>query len=96
MLWFESSFRSRPLYLLGRISVFMFVFASGIFLWLLYEKIFLGYPMAIRPPFMISILFYVLSFLVFFQAITLELISRLLNKLLGLDNYVVREENCKN
>jgi len=95
MLWFESSFRSRPLYLLGRISIFMFIFATGIFLWLLYEKIFMGFPMAIRPPFMISILLYVLSFLIFFQAITLELISRLLNKFLGIDNYVIREEVVK-
>jgi glycosyltransferase involved in cell wall biosynthesis len=94
MLWFESSFRSRPLYLLGRISAFMFVFASAIFVWLLYEKLFWGYPMAIRPPFMISILLFVLSFLFFFQAITLELISRMLHKLLGIDNYVIKETHA--
>jgi glycosyltransferase involved in cell wall biosynthesis len=94
MLWFESSFRSRPLFLLGRISVFMFVFASAIFVWLLYEKLFRGYPMAIRPPFMISMLLFILSFLFFFQAIMLELISRMLQKLLGIDNFVIKESKA--
>lgn len=61
MLWFQSSFKQRPIYLFGRISLSLFCVASLIMVWLLYGKFFMGIHMGTRPPFLGSIFLYISS-----------------------------------
>ncbi len=91
MLWFESSSRSRPLYLMGKISLIMFTTATVIIGWLLTEKILLGYAVANRPPFFLSILLYIVSFIIFFQALVLELLSSIYKKVTENDNFIISQ-----
>jgi glycosyltransferase involved in cell wall biosynthesis len=61
LLWFQNSYKQRPVYLFGRISLWLFLLASLTMLWLLYEKLFLGVHMGTRPPFLGAVLFYLSS-----------------------------------
>lgn len=91
MLWFQNSFKQRPLYLFGRVSLTLFIFASALFGWVLYGKLILLEPMGSRPPFLISIFLYLCSF----GFITVAFISENLSNIYDLAgekrNYVIRE-----
>lgn len=65
LLWFLSAAKRRPIYLFGRISTFAFLSSACLFIWTLWDKVMNGMDMANRPPFFISILFFLaaLSFM---------------------------------
>ncbi|MDD4951009.1 MAG: glycosyltransferase family 2 protein [Desulfovibrionaceae bacterium] len=91
MLWFQNSFKQRPLYLFGRISLLFFAAASLVMAWLLYEKFFLGEHMGTRPPFFGAILFYVASLGFISLGFILELLKNTLDSVTGAKPYLVRE-----
>ena len=95
MLWFESTSRSRPIYSLGRISIGIFSIAFLIIIWLMLEKILYGFPVSNRPPFFMAILFFIVSFLIFFQALVLEFLSSIYKKMTGNKDYILYNGNSK-
>jgi len=96
MLWFESSGKSRPLYFMGKISFYIFLISTGIIFWLILEKSIYGYPVSQRPPFYFSIFLYVVSFLVFLQALVLEFLSGIYKKSINNKGYIIKSHNFKN
>jgi glycosyltransferase involved in cell wall biosynthesis len=95
MLWFESSGKSRPLYLLGKLSIGLFVIASFIVVFLIVEKVIYGFPVAARPPFYLAILLFIISAFVFFQSLMLEIISNIYRKVSKNYSYVENKKNYK-
>ena len=91
MLWFQTSFKQRPVYLFGRISLILFAVASLIMVWLLYGKVFYGIHMGTRPPFLGAVLFYLASFGSMSTGFILEMILNTLDSVNGSTTYVVRE-----
>jgi glycosyltransferase involved in cell wall biosynthesis len=91
MLWFQNSFKQRPLYLFGRAALLLFLAASAIMTWLLYEKVFLGEHMGTRPPFLGAILLYIASLGAMSTGFILEALGDTLDSVLNRKNYVIRE-----
>jgi hypothetical protein len=91
LLWFQSSFKQRPVYLFGRIALFLFLAASLIMVWLLWEKFFLGEHMGSRPPFLGAVLFYLASMGFMSTGFILEVLSNVLAGQRGTKPYQVRE-----
>ncbi|WP_243544652.1 glycosyltransferase family 2 protein [Pseudodesulfovibrio tunisiensis] len=90
-LWFQNSFKQRPVYLFGRISLALFLFASALMVWVLFEKVFLGVHMGTRPPFMGAILLYLASLGFMSTGFILEAIGDTLDSVLQAKPYAVRE-----
>ncbi|MHC1699512.1 MAG: glycosyltransferase family 2 protein [Humidesulfovibrio sp.] len=91
LLWFQNSYKQRPVYLFGRISLWLFLLASLTMCWLLYEKIFLGEHMGTRPPFMGAVLFYLASLGFMSTGLILELLVNTYDVVSGNMPYKVRE-----
>lgn len=91
LLWFESSGKTRPLYFLGKASLVLFIIATGLSFWMIFEKIAYGYPVANRPPFFLAILLYITSVLTFYHALTLELLSNNYRKISGDNSYIIKD-----
>ncbi len=93
MLWFQASYKSRPLYLFGRVGLLLFGIDCIIMPWLLYERFALEVPipMGTRPPFLIAILFALAALFMFIAGFILELLSDTLNSVAGVDPFIVRE-----
>lgn len=91
MLWFQTSFKQRPLYLFGRLSLVLFGLASLTILWLLYEKLALGVHMGTRPPFLGAILLYIASLAFMSTGFTLEILGNIRDGVLGKKPYRIRE-----
>jgi glycosyltransferase involved in cell wall biosynthesis len=90
MLWFQSSFKSRPLYLFGRVSLWLFTFGSAVLGWLLYEKFARGIDMGNRPPFLATIVIFLASMGFMSVGFVLEILSDTLNALTGRKPYRIR------
>jgi glycosyltransferase involved in cell wall biosynthesis len=90
MLWFQTSGKQRPLYLFGRIAFLTFVAASLLLGWTLVEKFVFGVSMGTRPPFLLSILLYIISLGVMSTALILEVLSDALDAATDSRPYVVR------
>ncbi|WP_319763201.1 glycosyltransferase family 2 protein [Maridesulfovibrio sp.] len=91
MLWFQSSFKQRPIYLFGRISLALFMIASLIMVWLLYEKVFFGVHMGTRPPFIGCILLYLSSLGFMSTGFILESLANTYDAVMGTKTYQIRE-----
>lgn len=91
LLWFQNSFKQRPVYLFGRFALLLFGLATAIMVWLLYEKIFHGVHMGTRPPFLGAILFYLASLGFMATGFILEVLSNVLASQSPLKPYQVRE-----
>jgi glycosyltransferase involved in cell wall biosynthesis len=91
MLWFQASYKSRPLYLFGRVGLLLASFDCIIMPWLLFEKFAYDIPMGTRPPFLVAILFALAALFMFIAGFILELLSDALNATTGVDPYIVRE-----
>ena len=91
MLWFQSSFKQRPIYLFGRISLALFMIASLIMVWLLYEKVFFGVHMGTRPPFIGCILLYRSSLGFMSTGFILESLANTYDAVMGTKTYQIRE-----
>jgi len=91
LLWFQASFKSRPVYLFGRVSLATFIIGALIFAYLLVDKIFWGVHMANRPPFFISLMLIVGSIGFFAMGLVLELLSDTQSAITGRRFYTIRE-----
>jgi glycosyltransferase involved in cell wall biosynthesis len=91
LLWFQNSYKQRPVYLFGRISLWLFMVASLLMCWLLYEKLFLGEHMGTRPPFLGAVLLYLSSLGFMSTGLILELLVNTHDAVSGATPYKVRE-----
>lgn len=91
MLWFEASFKSRPLYLFGRIGLVLLLVDCIIMPWLLYEKFVKDIDMGTRPPFLVAIMIFLSALFIFAAGFILEMLSDTLNTVGGVKPYVVRD-----
>ncbi len=91
LLWFQNSYKQRPVYLFGRISLWLFMVASLIMCWLLYGKLFLGEHMGTRPPFLGAVLLYLSSLGFMSTGLILELLVNTHDAVSGATPYKVRE-----
>ena len=91
MLWFQASYKSRPLYLFGRVGLLLFAYDLIIMPWLLFEKFAYDTPMGTRPPFLVAILFSLAALFMFIAGFILELLSDTLNTVGNVDPFIVRE-----
>ncbi|MGE4553137.1 MAG: glycosyltransferase family 2 protein [Desulfovibrionaceae bacterium] len=91
MLAFQNSFKQRPLYLFGRISLALFVLASLLMAWVFWDKIFFGEHMANRPPFFGAILFYLASLGFMSTGFMLEGLANTQETVLDTKPYIIRE-----
>ena len=90
LLWFQASFKSRPVYLFGRVSLAAFALGFLYFLYLLAEKIFLGADMGSRPPFFISLALMFGSLGFFSLGLVLEQLSDTQNVITGRKPYTIQ------
>ncbi len=79
MLWFLSANKSRPIYTLGRISIYFAFIPTVILCFLVYQKLELGFDIHSRPIFLISCMLYVFSAIILSFGITLEIITSIFN-----------------
>lgn len=91
LLWFQNSYKQRPVYLFGRISLWLFLAASLVMVWLLYEKLFFGAHMGTRPPFLGAVLFYLASLGFMSTGLILELLVNTQEAVSGATPFKVRE-----
>lgn len=91
MLGFQSSFKSRPIYLFGRIALALLAIDAIIMPWLLWEKFFRNVPMGTRPPFLIAIMLFLAALFVLASGFVLELVSDTLSAASGVRPWIVRE-----
>ncbi|MGB0695285.1 MAG: glycosyltransferase family 2 protein [Rhodospirillaceae bacterium] len=93
MLWFQASFKARPIYLFGRISLGVMSIALLTLFWLGVERIIGGEQAALtsRPFFYLSLTAGSLSVALLGFGLILELISDTRNRVLGIDPYLIRE-----
>ncbi len=91
MLGFQSSFKARPLYLFGRISVLLLLVDCIVMPWLLYEKFAHNVDLGTRPPFLVAIMFFLSALFFFAMGFVLELLSDANNAIGGIKPYIVRE-----
>ncbi|MBC23342.1 MAG: family 2 glycosyl transferase [Phycisphaerae bacterium] len=90
LLWFQASFKSRPLYMFGRIGLILILIDCVIMPWLLIEKFVYDVPMGTRPPFLIAIMLFLSALFIFTAGFMLELISDTRSASAGIRPYVVR------
>tara|TARA_A100001015_G_scaffold122767_1_gene136081 strand:+ start:1666 stop:2598 length:933 start_codon:yes stop_codon:yes gene_type:complete len=80
LLWFQYSFKQRPIYLFGYISLWIFLLAFGLLCYVFYEKFVIGIDMGTRPVFFFSLIGVLLSFFCLAFGFILEILSNVLNK----------------
>jgi hypothetical protein len=90
MLMFQASFKERPVYLFGRLSMILFLIASAVMAWLLVDKFAFGEDMGTRPPFLGAVMLYLFSLTFLSTGFVLELIASNQDAS-GVRPYVVRE-----
>jgi len=91
MLWFQASFKSRPLYMFGRLSLALMVLAIILFAWLFYDKLVENEPMAQRPPFFAMLVIFIASLGFMAIGFILEILSNVLQVVANIKPYIVRE-----
>jgi glycosyltransferase involved in cell wall biosynthesis len=92
MLWFQASFKARPIYLFGRISLITLALALAALVWLGVERIVLGTPITERPFFYVSMVGGLAAMMLLGFGFVLELLSDTHARVAGQDPYLVREE----
>lgn len=90
MLWFQLSFKSRPLYLFGRVSLGLLTLGTAIMAWLLYEKFVLDVDMGSRPPFIATVVIFLSALGFMSVGFILEILSDTLNAVTDRKPYRIR------
>lgn len=72
LFWFEGSFKARPVYMFGRISILIFLISLFSFSWVVYQKIFMGIPLTQRPFFYVGLVGMLSSFVILSFGFVLE------------------------
>ncbi|SDE10809.1 glycosyltransferase family 2 protein [Rhodospira trueperi] len=91
MLWFQASFKARPIYLFGRVSLATLALALAVLVWLGVERIVLGTPMTERPFFFVSMVGGLAAMTLLGFGFVLELLSDTHARIAGQDPYLVRD-----
>jgi glycosyltransferase involved in cell wall biosynthesis len=91
MLWFQASFKSRPIYLFGRIGLVLLALDAAVGGWLLYDRLATGHPLTERPLFFVVIVLFIAALFTIASGFMLELLSDTLNTVGRVRPYVVRE-----
>ncbi len=90
MLWLQNSFKSRPIYLFGRLALVLLAIDAVIMPILLYQKIVHDQDMGTRPPFLVAIMLFLAALFLLTSGFMLELVSDSLNATSGVRPWVVR------
>ena len=90
LLWMQGSFKSRPMYLFGRVGIALVAIDCIIMPWLLYEKFAMDKDMGTRPPFLVAIMLFLSALFIFAAGFMLELLSEANNTVGGVQPYLVR------
>ncbi len=91
MLWFQSSFKSRPIYLFGRVGLVLFGVDLALSAWLLYDKLAKDQALTERPLFFVVIMLFLAALFTLASGFMLELLSDTLNTVGRVRPYMVRE-----
>lgn len=92
LLWFQFSFKSRPIYLIGRICVAITLTSVVILGYVLFERIAYGIALTSRPAFFFGLLLPMVAFVAFGFGVVLELISDIRHRVNNTRPYVSREK----
>lgn len=79
LLGFQTSCKSRPVYLFGRVSLTLALVGAAVLSWLLFDKFAYGVDMGSRPPFMATVVLFLASLGFMSLGFVLEFLSDLLN-----------------
>ncbi|MBM4113795.1 MAG: glycosyltransferase family 2 protein, partial [Phycisphaerae bacterium] len=90
MLWLQNSFKSRPIYLFGRLALVLLAIDAMIMPVLLWQKFVDKIDMGTRPPFLIAIMLFLAALFLMTSGFVLELVSDGLNATSGVRPWVVR------
>ncbi|MQX36727.1 glycosyltransferase family 2 protein [Roseospira navarrensis] len=90
MLWFQASFKARPIYLFGRVSLVTILIALLAFVWIGVERVVFGTPMTQRPLFFVSMGAGLAALMLVGFGFVLELLSDTHARIAGQDPYLVR------
>lgn len=91
LLWFQSSCKSRPVYLFGRVSLSLLMMGTAVLLWLLNDKFTYGIDMGSRPPFLATVVIFLSSLGFMSLGFVLEFLSDLLNTVTDRKPYRIAE-----
>lgn len=91
LLWFQSSCKSRPVYLFGRISVSLLMVGAAVLLWMLSDKFLYGIDMGSRPPFLATVVIFLASLGFMSLGFVLEFLSDLHNAVTDRKPYRIAE-----
>jgi glycosyltransferase involved in cell wall biosynthesis len=91
LFWLQYSFKSRPIYLFGRISLLMFFTSALGFFWTLYQKLFFAIDMGTRPLFLISLVGGLSSLIFLAFGFVLELLSNVHIAVTDSKSYIVQK-----
>lgn len=91
LLWFQSSCKSRPVYLFGRVSVSLAMLGAAVMFWLLNDKFTYGIDMGNRPPFLATVVIFLSSLGFMSLGFVLEFLSDLLNTVTDRKPYRIAE-----
>ena len=75
LFWFQNSFKSRPIYLFGRVSLGIFLISFIVLVWVLYQKFFLHIHMGDRAAFFMSLTGIMMAFAFLSLGFVLEMIA---------------------
>ena len=92
MLWFQASFKARPIYLFGRVSLAVVVIAAAALLWVGTDRIFFGTPLTDRPVFYVAMGASLAAMMLIGFGFVLELLSDIHARITGHTPYLVRED----
>ena len=90
LLWFQYSFKQRPIYMFGYISLWLFLLSFSLFTYVITEKLIYGVHMGTRPIFFFSLIGFLLSFLCLLFGFMLEMLSNILNKVTDTKPYRIK------
>ncbi|WP_299439909.1 glycosyltransferase family 2 protein [uncultured Rhodospira sp.] len=92
MLWFQASFKARPIYLFGRISLVTLALALVSLVWIGVDRVVFGNPMTERPFFYVSMFGGLAALMLLGFGFVLELLSDTHGRVAGQEPYLVRDE----
>ena len=90
LLWFQYSFKQRPIYLFGHISLWFAVISILLLGYAMIEKFAFGVNMGTRPIFFFSLAGFMIGFFTISLGFVLEIMSNILNKVTGTMPYRIK------
>ncbi len=90
LFWLQHSFKARPMYLFGHVSLWLFVASFCLFAWVGIEKVFWMIPMANRPPFFLAIMGFMLAAIFITFGFVLETLTQIQNRASNQRPYVIQ------